>query len=97
MPSGRRALWLARFVNAKIAAQHIADALCAQDEKSCGAYRANVKKFTEAIDAKLTEWQQKLAPFKGQQVVAYHNSWLYFGERFGLKIDLFLEPKRSPK
>ncbi len=23
----------------------------------------------------------------------YHNSWLYFGDRFGLKMDLFLEPK----
>src|ERR1051326_9135709 len=45
------------------------------------------------LDAKMVEWQQKLAPFKGQQIVAYHNSWIYFGERFGLKIDLFLEPK----
>ena len=26
-------------------------------------------------------------------MVAYHNSWVYFAERFGLKIDLFLEPK----
>ena len=26
-------------------------------------------------------------------MVAYHNSWLYFAERFGLKIELFLEPK----
>jgi zinc/manganese transport system substrate-binding protein len=34
-----------------------------------------------------------MEPFRGQQVVAYHNSWLYFGARFGLKIDLFLEPK----
>jgi ABC-type Zn uptake system ZnuABC Zn-binding protein ZnuA len=25
--------------------------------------------------------------------VAYHDSWLYFGQRFGLKIDMFLEPK----
>jgi len=25
--------------------------------------------------------------------VTYHNSWVYFAERFGLKIDLFLEPK----
>src|SRR5881296_168223 len=41
-------------VNAKIVAQHIADAFCAQDEKSCRAYRANLKKFTDAIDAKLT-------------------------------------------
>jgi zinc/manganese transport system substrate-binding protein len=80
-------------VNATIAAQHITDAFCALDEKSSDAYRANLRKFTDALDAKLVEWQKTLAPFKGQQVVAYHNSWLYFGHRFGLKIDLFLEPK----
>jgi zinc/manganese transport system substrate-binding protein len=80
-------------VNAKIAAQHIADGFCAVDEKSASAYRANLKKFTDAIDAKLAEWQRVMAPFKGQQIVAYHNSWPYFGERFGLRIDLFLEPK----
>src|SRR5882672_9083477 len=80
-------------VNAKIAAQHIADSFCALDGKDCPASRANLKKFTEALDAKMAEWQRKLEPFKGQQLVAYHNSWLYFGERFGLKIDLFLEPK----
>jgi zinc/manganese transport system substrate-binding protein len=80
-------------VNAKIVAQHIADAFCAVDGKSSDEYRANLKKFTDALDAKLVEWQKTLAPFKGQQVVAYHNSWLYFGNRFGLKMDLFLEPK----
>ena len=79
--------------NAKIVAHNIAEAFCALDEKSAAAYRANLQKFTEALDAKLVEWQKKLDPFKGQQVVAYHNSWLYFGERFGLNIDLFLEPK----
>jgi len=80
-------------VNAKIVAQHMANAFCAQDEKDCPAYRANLKKFNEAIDAKLADWERILAPFKGQQVAAYHNSWLYFGNRFGLTIDLFLEPK----
>jgi ABC-type Zn uptake system ZnuABC Zn-binding protein ZnuA len=25
--------------------------------------------------------------------VAYHDSWPYFGHRFGLEIDVFLEPK----
>jgi zinc/manganese transport system substrate-binding protein len=80
-------------VNAKIIAQNIATAFCALDEKSADAYRANLKKFTDTLDAKLVEWQKKLEPFKGQQVVAYHNSWLYFGDRFGLPIDLFLEPK----
>ena len=80
-------------VNAKAVAQKIADAFCGFDSKSCDTYRANLKKFMETLDAKLKEWEQKLAPFKGQQVAAYHNSWPYFGERFGLKIDLFLEPK----
>src|SRR5215831_11399219 len=80
-------------VNAKIVAQHIANAFCALDDRNCAAYRANLKKFEDSIDAKLTEWERTLAPFKGQQIVAYHNSWLYFGNRFGLKVDLFLEPK----
>jgi len=80
-------------VNARIAAQHIADSFCALDAKDCATYKANLKRFLDALDAKMTEWQRKLEPFKGQQVTAYHNSWLYFGERFGLKIDLFLEPK----
>ena len=80
-------------VNAKIVAQHITDSFCALDEKDSATYRANAKRFLAALDAKIAEWQHKLEPFKGQQVVAYHNSWLYFSERFGLKIDLFLEPK----
>jgi zinc/manganese transport system substrate-binding protein len=80
-------------VNAKIVAQHIADAFCALDSKSADAYRANLRKFSDALDAKMAEWQKTMASYKGQQIVAYHNSWLYFGKRFGLVIDLFLEPK----
>jgi zinc/manganese transport system substrate-binding protein len=80
-------------LNAKIVAQNIATAFCSLDEKSADAYRANLKRFTGALDAKLAEWRKKLEPFKGQQIVAYHNSWLYFADCFGLKIDLFLEPK----
>jgi ABC-type Zn uptake system ZnuABC Zn-binding protein ZnuA len=28
-----------------------------------------------------------------QNVVAYQDSWVYFAHRFGLNIDIFLEPK----
>ena len=79
--------------NAKIVAQNIADGLAANDPKSADVYRANLKKFDDAIDAKLVEWHKILAPFQGQSVVAYHDSWPYFAREFGLKIDLFLEPK----
>jgi len=61
-------------VNAKIAAQHIADSFCALDDKNSAAYRANLKKFTDALDSKLAEWEKIMAPYKGQQIVAYHNS-----------------------
>jgi zinc/manganese transport system substrate-binding protein len=79
--------------NAKIVAHHIADSFAALDAANAAAYLANAKKFNEVIDAKMVEWQAKLAPYRGQHVVAYHNSWLYFAARFGLKIEIFLEPK----
>jgi zinc/manganese transport system substrate-binding protein len=79
--------------NAKIVAQNITDGFCQNDPKSCDVYRANLKKFTDDLDAKLAEWQKTIAPFKGQSIVAYHDSWPYFGKEFGLKIDLYLEPK----
>lgn len=79
--------------NAKIVAHHIADAFSDLDAANRDFYNANAKKLSAALDAKLAEWQAKLTPFKGQQIVAYHNSWVYFAERFGLRIELFLEPK----
>jgi zinc/manganese transport system substrate-binding protein len=80
-------------VNAKIVAQRITDAFCQNDANDCETYRANLKKFLGQLDAKIAEWEKLLAPFKGKEVVSYHNSWPYFGDRFGLKMDLFLEPK----
>ncbi len=79
--------------NAKIVARHIADAFSQLDAANREYYEANAKKFSATLEAKLDGWQAKLAPFQGQQLVAYHNSWVYFAQRFGLKIELFLEPK----
>ena len=79
--------------NVRIVAQRIADAFSQLDPKNSAIYQANLKKFTDRLDEKMAEWDKLLAPFKGEQVVAYHDSWPYFARRFGLKIDLFLEPK----
>jgi zinc/manganese transport system substrate-binding protein len=79
--------------NGKIVAKNIAEGFCANDPKSADFYRANLKKFDDEIDAKLVEWHKALDPFKGRSIVAYHDSWPYFAKEFGLKIDLFLEPK----
>src|SRR5438270_12179971 len=78
---------------AKAVAQHIAQALSAVDPANAAFYEANYKRFEATINAKLQEWGAALLTFKGQNVVAYHDSWPYFAHRFGLNIDIFLEPK----
>ncbi len=78
---------------AKAIAQHIAQSFSAIDPANAARYEANDKKFEAAINAKLQQWGTAMLPFKGQHVVAYHDSWPYFAHRFGLNIDLFLEPK----
>ncbi len=78
---------------AKTVAQHIAQAFSTVDSPNAAAYDAGYKKFEAAINAKLQEWGAAMLPFKGQNVVAYHDSWPYFAHRFGLNIDTFLEPK----
>ena len=78
---------------AKTVAAHIARAFTAVDEKNTLIYDANFKKFEATINAKLQEWGAAMLPFKGQNVVAYHDSWPYFAHRFGVNIDTFLEPK----
>jgi zinc/manganese transport system substrate-binding protein len=78
---------------AKAVAQHIAQAFAAVDSANAAVYDGNYKKFEATINAKLQEWGAALLPFKEQNVVAYHDSWPYFAHRFGVNIDIFLEPK----
>src|SRR2546425_3010405 len=78
---------------AKAVAQHIAESFSALDAANAAFYQANYKKFEDTINAKLQDWGKALLPFKGQHLVAYHDSWVYFAHRFGFVIDVFLEPK----
>ncbi|MST01353.1 MAG: zinc ABC transporter substrate-binding protein [Pedosphaera sp.] len=79
--------------NAKIVATNIAAAFARMEVGSADFFQANLKRFTTQLDAKLAEWQKALAPHQGRRIVCYHNSWPYFAKRFGLRMDLFLEPK----
>lgn len=80
-------------LNAKTAAGTIAAGLCAVDAASCAQYREGAARFAAAIDAKLPEWQARLAPAKGAKVVTYHKTFDYFADRFGLQVVDNLEPK----
>src|SRR4051812_18948119 len=78
---------------AKTIAQHIAQSFSAVDAANAATYDGNYKRFEATINAKLQQWGAAMLAFKGQHVVAYHDSWPYFAHRFGIEIDVFLEPK----
>lgn len=79
--------------NAKVIAYQILLGLRRVDAKNASSYDAAYKKFTAEIERRMKGWKDTLAPFRGRSVVAYHDEWVYFCQRFGLKEFGFLEPK----
>ena len=45
--------YMADPLNAKIVAEHIANAFCQLETKSCDVFKANLKKFNDRLDAKM--------------------------------------------
>ncbi|KAA9042114.1 zinc ABC transporter substrate-binding protein [Ginsengibacter hankyongi] len=80
-------------LNGKVIARNIANGLERIDPSDKAMYENNLQAFFNNIDIKMREWQAEMAPFKGSKVIAYHNEWVYFETRFGLKIVDFMEPK----
>lgn len=80
-------------VNARHAAERIGNAFAGADPRNGVVYRERLNSFTNRLEEKLATWKKELEPFRGTRIVAFHNSWPYFANRFGLQIDVFLEPK----
>ena len=74
-------------------AETIAAAASQADPSNAAFFAARVAEFRKRLESKLEEWTAALAPYKGHHIVAYHNTWPYFAARFGLRSELFLEPK----
>jgi zinc/manganese transport system substrate-binding protein len=80
-------------INGKQIAKNICDGLEKISPENKSFFEANLKAFNTKIDLKLKEWTMKMSPYKGVKIIAYHNEWCYFEQRFGLEIVDFLEPK----
>jgi zinc/manganese transport system substrate-binding protein len=80
-------------MNGKIIARNITDGLERVDPSNKSFYETNLKTFDNQVDSKMKEWLAKMAPYSGTKLIAYHNEWVYFETRFGLKIVDFMEPK----
>lgn len=80
-------------LNGKAIAKNICDGLTRVSPENKIYFATNLKAFNDKIDLKLKEWTTKMFPFKGAKIIAYHNEWCYFENRFGLRIVDFMEPK----
>jgi len=79
--------------NLEIVANHLAEVFSQLDPANAAEYAANAKAFGEKMDASLEKWKQQMAPYNGAPVVTYHKNFVYFADRFGLKLFGTVEPK----
>lgn len=79
--------------NAKVMIDTMAEGLSVFYPEKAPEFRRNADLYKTRLDAKMSEWQNRMAPFRGRAVIAYHDSWPYFLGRFGLSSAGFLEPK----
>ncbi|MCH7664663.1 MAG: zinc ABC transporter substrate-binding protein [Acidobacteria bacterium] len=91
-PYGNPHYWLDP-ANGRIIAANIAAGLIRVDPAHAQEYEANLRAFLARLEAALARWAEDAAALEGLAVVAYHDSWPYFEQRFGFEAVAFVEPK----
>lgn len=79
--------------NLEVVADHLARVFGELDPTYADDYQTNAKAFNEKIEKALKGWEVDLKPYKGKSVVVYHENFVYFATRFGLKLFGTVEPK----
>jgi zinc/manganese transport system substrate-binding protein len=72
-------------VYTKIAAQNIAAGLSRNFPQHQQAFDKNLKAYLAELDNWIARWEKMAAPLRGVKFVEYHQEWVYFANRFGLK------------
>ena len=80
-------------LDVKIMAKEVYDALTTQDPGNADYYEKNYNDYIKQLDAKITEWANKMAKAKGKPIVFFHSTWIYFADQYGIKIAGYVEPK----
>ncbi len=78
--------------DAEAIAAGIAAKLSQLDPAGAGTYSARAADFKRRVDAALVRWRAELAPFRGREVVAEHQTMSYLLDWTGLVAAGYLEP-----
>jgi ABC-type Zn uptake system ZnuABC Zn-binding protein ZnuA len=79
--------------NLEVVAHHLAEVFSQLDPANAADYAANAEAFQEKMETSLEKWEKEMAPYKGASIVPYHPNFIYFANRFGLKLFGTVEPK----
>jgi len=67
------------------------------DPKNALYYANNRKTFLARLESKITEWQSALLPLRDEPMIAFHDDWSYFANRFRLNVVDFMAARdRAP-
>ncbi|MGH9789378.1 MAG: metal ABC transporter substrate-binding protein [Candidatus Acidiferrales bacterium] len=91
-PLGNPHYWL-EPQNGRRMAQGIANKLADLRPQEAAYFEQRFQDFSNRLAAAEKVWDQKMAPYRGREVVTYHRSWPNFAKRFGLEVVGYVEPK----
>jgi len=91
-PVGNPHYWLDPE-NGRRIAKAIQEKLSQLDPADAAYFAQRYGDFDRRLAEAEKRWDAKMAPFRGRQVVTYHNSWPNFAKRFGLRVVGYVEPK----
>lgn len=79
--------------NAKIILKQILNKLCELMPTDSEYFKKNYKEYLENLESTIIKCQTRIKQYRASKIVTYHNTWLYFANRFGLEIIGQIEPK----
>ncbi len=91
-PRGNPHYWLDPY-NAKAMAEVIYLELALLSPDNGSYFKKNLDNYRAQLDKKIAEWESKMSKLKQKEMIFFHSSWIYFTDRFGLKIAGYVEPK----
>jgi zinc/manganese transport system substrate-binding protein len=91
-PQGNPHYWLDPY-NVKAMAEVIYLELALLTPDNGSYFKKNLDNYLAQLDKKIAEWESKMSKLKQKEMIFFHSSWIYFTDRFGLKIAGYVEPK----
>ena len=83
-------LWVSLSTYAEMI-KNCTDALCAADPVYEKQYRASGDTYLKKVYALKKELDAKLRPYKGRQIITFHEAFPYFAREYGLRIAAVIE------